>query len=243
MVFFIFLFLFSVITSLWFGFKQEETLKKSQRNPLVIRQILGSSAAILKHPKVFGFTLVSGLVFGMKLTYLSNAQQLFSGIYNINDQFPLIFAGLAAWIGLAFFINARFVMRFGMIKMTQFALYLLFFVSLLFVVLSFIGDGLINFWVMLSIFSISFFCFGILWGNLGSMAMQYLGQVAGLGSTILSSGSLLVSYGVATAIGLSFDMSLTPIAIGYFLCALSGSLILKWSINHQNETSIQPAKA
>ncbi|WP_374900906.1 hypothetical protein [Brucella endophytica] len=63
----------------------------------------------------------TGLVFGAQLLYLGTAADLFLDAYGIAETFPLYFAALAAGIGLASFLNAKLVQRFGMDAMARVA--------------------------------------------------------------------------------------------------------------------------
>jgi DHA1 family bicyclomycin/chloramphenicol resistance-like MFS transporter len=75
---------------------------------------------------------------------------------------------------------------------------------------------------------ITFFALGMLFGNLNAMAMEQMGHVAGVAAAVngcLSSG---ISVIIGTAIGQSYNNTLTPIFCGFFLLTSSAFLLQKW---------------
>jgi len=239
---FVFLLVFTTITSLWFWFAQAETLAPNKRIPIHFRSILRSISLILWHPKVLGYTIVGGLIFGMKLTYLSNAQQIFDQIYNIQSFFPLIFAGLASSICCAFYLNSHLVEQFGMHKICWVGLMALIMLTSIYAFICLVTQGVPHLAITLIFFYCAFFCFGTLWGNIGALTMEYLGNVAGIGSTVMSAGSALVSFTVASIIGFFYATSMTSLAVGFMLTALLGGIIFyKTQINANESLVLSPA--
>ena len=70
------------------------------------------------------------------------------------------------------------------------------------------------------------FCFGLLSGNFGAMAMEPLGHVAGAAASaqgfISMVGGALIGFGI----GQQFDGTLVPITLGYTACGLTGLTIV-----------------
>jgi DHA1 family bicyclomycin/chloramphenicol resistance-like MFS transporter len=67
------------------------------------------------------------------------------------------------------------------------------------------------------VFFAAFFCIGILFGNINAMAMQPLGDMAGIGAAIIGSLSSMISVPSAVFIGSFIEHTLTPIALGFML--------------------------
>ena len=69
-----------------------------------------------------------------------------------------------------------------------------------------------------------FSCAGILFGNLNALAMEPLGHLAGLGASVVGSFSMFISIGIAILIGQTYNQTLYPLSLGFFLsaCAVSG---------------------
>lgn len=207
--------IFGLLIGLWFYLRQPETLPKEKRLPFSWAQLWKSSRFILTHKLVMFYTLSAGIIFGAFLAYISSSQTLFQDIYDTGDLFPLYFALLAFSIGFASFVNGTLVMRLGMRKLCTWAMLgWLVFTGLL-TALCFIYQGIPPFWQFISVLFCAFFCIGVLFGNINAMAMQPLGEMAGLGAAIIGSLSSLISVPTAVLVGSFIQQTITPIAIGF----------------------------
>ena len=90
--------------------------------PFFAARIIRTTVEIIKIRPALGYTIVAGLVSGAHLGYLSSAQQIFQEQYDLGELFPIYFATIALSIGLASFLNARLVMRFGMRSLVRWSL-------------------------------------------------------------------------------------------------------------------------
>lgn len=218
-IFTLFLFV-ALISAGWFFSRQTETLPKHRRQVFSWANLYRSVTFVLSHRKVMGYTMAMGFVFGAFLAYLSASQTIFQSIYPGGDLFPFIFALLAFSIGLASYFNSKMVMRLGMRKLCRKALLGLLLFSALLCLLDFYFHGLPPMWGFISVLFLAFFCVGILFGNLNAMAMQPLGNMAGLGAAIIGSLSSLFSVPIAIFIDSFIDHSISPIAQGFFVFTL-----------------------
>ncbi|MBL4631432.1 MAG: multidrug effflux MFS transporter [Paraglaciecola sp.] len=211
----------------WFFIRQPETLSKEKRLPFSWSQLQISSKFILTHKLVMFYTFSSGIIFGAFLAYISSSQTLFQHIYATGELFPIYFASLAFSIGLASFINGTLVISVGMRTLCTWAMigWLLF--SFLLTVLCFIYDGVPPLWQFVSVLFCAFFCIGIVFGNINAMAMQPLGDMAGLGAAIIGSLGSITSVLTAVFIGSFIDHSITPVAMG-FLGFGALSFVMYW---------------
>ena len=173
------------------------------------------------------YTLSMGLVFGGFLAYISASQTIFQDNYDTGELFPLYFAFLAFSIGFASFINGTLVMRLGMRKLCTWAIFGWVGFSILLTCLCLLYDGIPPLNYFISVLFAAFFSIGILFGNLNSMAMQPLGDTAGLGAAIIGSLSSVVSVPTAVFVGSFIHYTVTPIAVG-FVCFGSLSLAFFW---------------
>lgn len=220
------------IAGAWFFARQPETLPRDKRIPFTWKALLKSLKYILTHREVMGYSLAMGFIFGAFLAYLSASQTIFQSIYQTGEQFPLIFALLAASIGLASFFNGTLVMRFGMRTLCQFALFgsLMFSVALVAFVVFY--NGLPPMWGFIALLFVGFFFIGVLFGNLNSMAMLPLGDMAGLGAAIIGSISSLLSVPVAILVDYFLTDNVNPIALGFLVFCSLATLSVRWAEKH-----------
>ena len=81
---------------------------------------------------------------------------------------------------------------------------------------------------LLSIVLLTFFCIGILFGNMNSLAMEPLGHIAGIGAAIVGSLSTLLSMPLGTIIGQSYNGTIIPLLIGMAVLTGLAILVVRW---------------
>ncbi len=212
--------------ALWFWKRQPETLDPEHKRALQLKDYLHGLSEVIKEPRTMGYTLISGLVFGSFMVYLSGAQQIFHQQYDLKDEFPMIFAGLSIAIGLAIFSNGHLVLRFGMKTMVTRALYGFFAIALLYV-LVFSGQDNPSIEVLMIFFGLQFFAIGFLFGNLRALAMQPMGHIAGMAAAITGFISTIMALPISTFIGTYIENKVWPIFLGFTLCGALSLLILR----------------
>lgn len=211
--------LFAVLVSLWFWRRQPETLAVTSRIPFSIHIFWDGLKELLKYKRTLGFTIISGFIVGSFLVYLSTAQQIFQQQYDLKEEFPYIFAGLAIAIGTSTFLNGTLVLKFGMEKMVTTFLLTYFGISVLYVLLYFnVGNPSVE--MLLLFFVLQFFAIGFLFGNLRALAMEPIGHIAGIGAAITGFISTMMAVPISTFIGRYVDDRALPLFIGFSICSL-----------------------
>ena len=79
----------------------------------------------------------------------------------------------------------------------------------------------------------TFFCIGILFGNLNSLAMEPLGHLAGVGSAVVGSLSTLISMILGTMIGRSYDGTVLPLVASIAIFGGLSILVMRWTESGQ----------
>jgi DHA1 family bicyclomycin/chloramphenicol resistance-like MFS transporter len=213
----------AVLTLLWFALRQPETLPAAQRAPFSLKHIAAGIIETCKNPTAFGYTVAMGFVFSAFVGYLSSAQQIFQNTYRTGAMFALYFGVFALSIGLASFVNARLVLRFGMRPLSTVALVVLALVSVAFLGTAAAFEGVPPFWSFMAYGVITFFCLGMLFGNLNAMAMEPLGHIAGIGSAVVGSLSTLIAVPIGVTVGQLYDGTIFALVGGF---ALLGAVAL-----------------
>jgi DHA1 family bicyclomycin/chloramphenicol resistance-like MFS transporter len=221
------LFVSSLVSWLWFGLRQPETLPVTQRAPLSADRVAHALREVLGHPVVLGYTLMAGLVAAALHGYLSSAQQIFQFQYGLGARFPLFFAVNALAIGLASLVNARLVMRYGMRALVRMALWGFFVLALLFAAAALATAGQPPLWLLMVLLLPGFFCVGILFGNMNALAMEPLGHIAGIGAAVVGSLATLLATPLGALIGQAYDGTVTPMALGFALLGLGALLLMR----------------
>jgi DHA1 family bicyclomycin/chloramphenicol resistance-like MFS transporter len=220
---------FALITIVWFALRMPETLAQENRAPFSLKRIANSIREILKIRPALGYTLTGGLIHGVFLGYLNSSQQIFQEQYALGELFPLFFAIISLSLGMASLLNARLVMRFGMIKMVRWALGIVFGLAVIFLGISIAFAGQPPLLILMAYLMVSFFCTGILFGNLNSLAMQPLGHLAGIGAAVVGSISTLISMLLGMVIGRSYDGTVLPLIIGITILTGISIFVVRWA--------------
>ncbi|HEY8966712.1 MAG TPA: hypothetical protein VIM58_09725, partial [Candidatus Methylacidiphilales bacterium] len=75
--------------------------------------------------------------------------------------------------------------------------------------------------------AVLFFSFGLMFGNLNAIAMEPMGEVAGMASALIGSSSSLISLALGTVIGQLYHGSLIPLAAGFLVLGLFSLVLMK----------------
>src|SRR5580700_3673269 len=111
---FVVLMLYGALALIWSALRMPETLPVSERKSLAIRDVLGAFRQTVTNRQTLGYALAAGGVQASLYGFVFSSQQVFTGIYELGNYFPLAFAAIAVGIAIAGFLNARFVGRLGM---------------------------------------------------------------------------------------------------------------------------------
>jgi DHA1 family bicyclomycin/chloramphenicol resistance-like MFS transporter len=191
---------------------------------------------VFKNRQSMGYTLASGFIAGVLMSYLSSAQQIFQEVYGLGREFPIYMATLALFVGGASFVNSRIVMRFGMRELSHRAILSFIFLMTMYLMITYQTDGRSPLWVMMAFFAPSFFCMGILFGNLNAIAMEPLKHMAGIGAAIIGSISNFISSSSGAFVGRCYDGSGLPLASGFVILGILTAIAMRWSENPQKVT-------
>lgn len=222
---FYFQMLFAVLLIIWFARRQVETLSKEKRIKLSRSLFIDGTKEFMKHPDSVLFTLVSGLMTGGFMVYLSSSQHIFQDLYGMQEEFVYIFAGLAFFMGLATFLNGSLVMRFGMLRLATTALIVFTATALIYMALFYSSKPSI---VILLVFTAAqFLSLGFVFGNIRAITMQPIGHIAGIGASISGFVSTVLAVPIAALVGQFLTDTPLPMFIGFFSCGLA-ALVLVW---------------
>lgn len=227
-IFWLFLAL-AIGASIWLTARQPETLPREKRRVFSMVRIGKAALEVCRSRAAIGSAAAAGLIFSAMIGYLTSSQQIFQDTYGVGDLFPLFFAVLAIGIGGASITNARLVMRLGMRRLTVRALIAIIVLSAVFFAVAASMSGVPPLWTFMLYGIPTFFCMGILFGNLNAMAMEPLGHIAGVGSAVVASLTGFISLALGTLIGQSYDGTVLPLVAGYGVLGALALVLVRWT--------------
>ncbi|WP_050518580.1 multidrug effflux MFS transporter [Pseudorhodobacter antarcticus] len=211
----------------WLFLRQPETLAAPR--PFSARALITAAREVLTSPKPMAYTLAGAGCYGSMMGYVNSSQQLFQDLYGAGHLFAALFGLCAAFIAAATLINARLVLRFGMEGICIAAMTALLLWCAGFWALAAITGAAVPLWGFMLFNCVTLFLMGLTFGNFNAIALANLGHIAGLASAILASLTTALNLMIAAVIGLSFNMTAYPIAIGYTVCAVVSLTLMLWA--------------
>jgi DHA1 family bicyclomycin/chloramphenicol resistance-like MFS transporter len=228
--------LFGLAVMLWLWKRQPETLKKENKRDFKLSLLIAGLKEFIKHKNAVIFTFFSGCITGSFMVYLSASQLIFEQQYNLKDEFPFIFAGIALFIGIATFLNGTFVVRLGMFKLVSIFTIIFTLIPLIYIFL-YSGETNPSIYVLVTFFGLQFFAIAFLFGNTRALAMEPIGHIAGIGAAINGFVSTIMAVPIATGIGSFIDTTALPLFIGFFVCGVIALLLIQY-LNFSNKKKV-----
>jgi DHA1 family bicyclomycin/chloramphenicol resistance-like MFS transporter len=211
--------IYGALILLWISRRLPETLNPADRRPIEFAGILAAARITLTNRVSVGYTLAMSLVLGGLFGFINSAQQVFTSVFHDARFFPLIFAVIAGAIAVASLLNARLVGRVGSRPISHAALFGFIAIAAIHAGVALSGHETI--WSFAILQSAMMFCFGLMVGNFGAMAMEPLGHIAGSAASIQGCFSTLASALVGFFIGQNFNGTVVPLTLGFAVCSVA----------------------
>ena len=228
---------YAILIGSWIALRLEETLPPERRIPFKVSAFAHGFRVVMGHRTTVCYMLCMGLCFGSFIAYLGSSQQIFHDQFQTGEDFALYFGGLAMVLGVASLANSRIVARLGMRYICLRAMGTIVVASVLFLALHAVMDA-ITLPMFLAYMAVLFFSFGLMFGNINAIAMEPMGEVAGMASAIIGAVASVLSLGLGTAIGQMYDNSLEPITAGFLMLGSLSWLLMR---HEQRWHARQPA--
>ena len=220
--------LFAIFVLVWFWLRQPETLKPQDRTHFHLYQIARQTKEIFIHPQSLRYMFALGMISGAFFAYLSTSQQVFQQMYQLGDLFPIVFASISAIMGLSSYFNSRWTEVFELTKLINYSLLVIIGASIMMMLFTIFSSGNPPLPAFILYMLCVFFCYGLLFGNITTMALEPMAHIAGSASSIVTSISTLASIVLATIIGSQLENTIYPVVIGFgalaFIALLLNSL-------------------
>lgn len=218
--------IYSITIGIWISIRLEETLPADKRSKVELKSFIREFKTVISNRTTCLYMVCMGSLFGSFIGYLGASQQIFQVQFNVGEDFALYFGGLALVFGAASLANAKIVSKFGMRAICQWSMGVVILISTLFVGLHFVVDN-VSLPMFVGYAIPLFFMFGLMFGNLNAIAMEPMGDVAGMASAIIGSVSSILSITLGTVIGQMYNNTLIPIAGGFAVLGAISLLLMR----------------
>lgn len=227
--------LFAMVAIALMAFTQPETHRTRRRFSLA--DLWQAVATVFTNRQTMGFALVAGLNFAAFVVYLSSAEQVFREVFHVGRLFPLYFAIMALAIGAASFANAQLVMRLGMHRLISRAITALAGFSLLYAGIIAAMPTAETLWLFLFWGVISFFCVGLVFGNVNALAMEPMGANAGIAAATIGAVTTVLAVAIGAPLAQLYNGSSLPLVAGFAGLGLACLLMIRLTGHAETQAS------
>ena len=220
--------LFAGGVALW-TLRLDETLDPAYRLELRLADLRRAVSVVVGNRQTMGHMLALTMSFGAFVSYLASSQLIVEDVLDRVDQFPLIFGGLAAAMGVAMLVNANLVERFGVVRMLRWILRGYVAAATAFLALALSTDGTPGLWPFVIVLGLLVSMHALLIPNTNSRAMDPMGAVAGTASAII--GAIATGGGAlfGAVIDGFYNGTVTPLAVGFVVSSVGATVFVRWA--------------
>ncbi|MBG1230995.1 multidrug effflux MFS transporter [Aestuariivirga litoralis] len=215
---FLFMAALGALVSIWVFFRLPETLKPENKRPFGLRPMIEGFGIVFSNFVSLRHIMATALLFGALMGFLTSAQQIYVGIYQVGPWFPAFFGAAGVAAALGGFANSQLVNKYGMRRIAFLALLAFCAISPVLLLLSYLN--MLSVWLFLAATAIQFFTFSMVMPNFGSLALEPLGEVAGTAASAQGFLQMVLGAAIGTYIGQQFNDTVIPLAVGQLILAL-----------------------
>lgn len=206
-----------------------ETLDPANRIAIDKNAITSAVREVLTNRETFGYMMAMTMTFGVFTSYLASSERIFGEIFDYAGQFPLIFGGLAAAMGLAMLLNATLIERVGAKRMVHVVLIAYTIGAGVLWIITDAADGNPSFPVFLVGLAGMLSLHALLIPNFNTIAMLPMGHIAGTASAVIGTISLAGGAFLGSLIDRQYEDTVTPLVVAFALLGLAAFGFVLWA--------------
>jgi DHA1 family bicyclomycin/chloramphenicol resistance-like MFS transporter len=208
--------LFAVIVFIW-SLRLEESHPKEKRKALTIKSFSEALKNVLGNRVFLRYTSITTILFMGLSSWVSSSEHIVSEIYKQPHLFAWIFAGIGLWMAISTLTNSRMSYKFGARQTLRWLLISYTSIATVLLISTFIfGDPP---QIVLFVVAVAMLL-GInlaIEPNSSALAMEPMGNVAGVASSIYGTVFFFVGAGLGSIISVLMTKTVFPLIISFFL--------------------------
>ena len=211
----------------WAWLRLPETLDPANRRAISVASVGGAARTTIANDVSRGYTLATMALMGALMGYVNSIQQIVFDVFERPGALALVFAAVAVPMAAASWGNSHFVVRVGVRRMAHWGLVAFTAIAAIHFAVAIAGAENLTLFVVLQ--GLSMCCFGLAASNMGAIAMQPMGHIAGTASAVQGTVQTIGAALIGAAIGQSFNGSTIPLTAGFVAMGLA-ALALVWRV-------------
>ena len=215
---------YGLIMLAWSWIRLPETLHPEYRRSLAWRDMASAAWETIREPQSRGYTLALTFTFGALTAYIASIQQIVFDAFDSPGAIGLVFAAIAVPMAIGSFANSKVVGRFGLRRVGHGGALGFTIMSAVHVAVALSGSETLAMFIVLQGLTMLFFAFTS--SNLGALAMEHMGPIAGTASSIQGVVGSIGGATIGLLIGQAFDGTATPFVIGTAVCAIASFVLV-----------------
>ena len=224
---FIALGVYGAVLATWVALRLPETLTADNRRTLSLGSIGEAAWTVLNSRQSIGNTLAQTLLMGGLFAFINSIQQIVFDVFGRPEMMALVFAVIAGPMALSSYANSKLVMRLGSRRILLAALTAFTVVAATHLAIGeLVGETL---WSFVALQAATMIFFGLIGANAGALAMEPLGHIAGMASSLQGVITTIGGAVIGFAIGQHFDGTTLPFLIGFTSCGSLALLVAIWA--------------
>jgi len=215
---------YALIMLAWSWKRLPETLHPEFRRPLDWGDAIAAIAQTVTDRQSLGYTMALTVSFSALVAYISSIQQIIFDAFHEGRYIGLVFAGIAAPMALASYLNSRVVGNFGLRRVGHSAALAFMLITAIHAALALAGFE--NLWTFIIFQGLTMGSFAFTSSNLGTLAMENMAPIAGTASSVQGVVSTIGAAAIGFVIGQNFNGTDMPFVLGTALCAAGGFVLI-----------------
>ncbi|MGH8945699.1 MAG: multidrug effflux MFS transporter [Acidimicrobiia bacterium] len=230
----------AVVVGVW-SLRLPETLRPENRLDLTWSDVARAARIVLTNRVTVGYMLAFTALFGSFASYLASSELIFSDVFGLAEEFPVIFGALSVVMGVAVLINGGLVERVGLQRLIRLVMmgYLIAAVALN--VISVLTAGTPPFWLFAAGLAVVFSMHALLIPNMNSAAMMPMASVAGTASAIIGTVATAGGALLGALIDRAYDGTVTPLSLGFLVLGVVAWFLCRSAEAGLRAVAVEPA--
>jgi DHA1 family bicyclomycin/chloramphenicol resistance-like MFS transporter len=232
----------ALVVGLW-SLRLPETLDPENRLALSWREIAHAGRQVVTNRATVGYMLAVTVLFASVVTFIGSSEIIIGDVFGRANQFPLIFGGIAVFMGAAALLNAALVERVGLERLLGIVMVLFVVFSLGLFAFALAADGTPDFWPFAIGLTLVTSLFALMMPNLNTAAMIPMGKIAGTASAII--GTVVTAGGalLGSLIDQAYDGTVIPMTFGFAALGAVALGLSRWAGSGSRRTIQEPLPA